>query len=256
MDPEREPHFVSDEAEQLVRGLADLSTELASLAAFMRAAETMRVQPPDAATAQRHLAAIAAETAHLRAEGSPEPRAQTPTMLGGVLRSRWFKGVGIGIAAVLATGGLAAAQVLPAPAQDAIARVAQAIGIDLPTSDDDDAAPADANGDANGDGVPDDGSEGGPRPKDGLDHDGDGVPDDRGERTGPKGPKDGVDRDGDGAPDDNGERGKPEDPAATPKTPKPDKTAKPNKPSEPGGPDDGEGPGNQPERGGPGADQP
>jgi hypothetical protein len=256
MDHEREPRFASDEARELVQGLASVSKDLASLATFIRAAEVMRTHRPDAATERRHLAAIAAETARLRAQpvATPSergPAEQGPTVLG-VLRSRWFKGTAIGIAAVLATGGLAAAQVLPAPAQDAVARVAHAIGIDLPMSDlDGDGIPSGEDPDperpaqdANGDGVPDDGSEGGAPLKDGLDHDGDGIPDDSGEHTGQTTPKDGLDHDGDGIPDDSGERAKPDAPARdAPKSPRPEKTAKPDAPATPkGGPADDAGP--------------
>ena len=248
-----EARFVNEEARELVRGLETVSNDLAALATFMRAAETMRTERPDAATEQRHLAAIATATARLRAD-TPAASEAGPSMLG-VLRSRWFKAAAIGVAAVLTTGGLAAARMLPAPAQNAVAAVAQAIGIDLPDADDDPASghrstQDDPLGDADGDGIPNGEDPVTTAPKDGLDHDGDGVPDDNGNHTGQITPKDGLDHDGDGVPDDNGERAKPSTPPGqelktakaenTPpgqetKTPKPEKTEKPDTPSGPQG---------------------
>ena len=260
MGPQRdEPRFVSDEARELVRGLETVSNDLAALATFMRGAETLRAEGPDAATEARHLAAIAQETARVRAS-VPAASEQRPSVLG-VLRSRWFKGTAIGLAAVLTTGGLAAARVLPAPAQNAIAAVAEAIGLDLPRADgtndtvqstsdfDGDGIPNgedpvpgqpvsenDPLGDVDGDGIPNGEDPESAQVKDGLDHDGDGVPDDNGNHTGQLAPKDGLDHDGDGVPDDNGNHAQPSTPPGRENTPKPQKTEKPEKTEKPDAP--------------------
>ena len=245
-DPDHDPRFVNEEAEELVRGLESVRNDLSSLAAFYRGAERLRSEAPDDETKARHLAAIADEIARQRVLTSSAP-APLRARSRGVVRSRWFKVASIGLAAVLATGGLAAAQTLPAPAQNAIAAVAHAIGIDIPRADEDRRSSdrpseLDPNGDADGDGIPN-GEDPNTPPKDGRDHDGDGIPDDNGERRGEDKTKDGLDRDGDGTPDDNGERARPTNPSEererpntpkpveergpAPRTPKPAKTDKP-----------------------------
>jgi hypothetical protein len=233
-----------------------------SLAKFIRAAEQLRMQQPDAAKQAEHLAAIAAETARLR---GTDPAPRRPVVVT-VLRSRWTRAAGIGIAAVLATGSLAAAKVLPAPVQDAVASVADVVGIDLPRSGEADALDLDLDGDGipaaddaddrrllnesisdlDEDGIPaardpDDVS----RIKDGADHEGDGIPDDSGEHKGHDPDKDlGPPSDEPGTPpDDNPAReptsnpgNKPDDPPDAPDAPGAEQ--KDEAPATPGRPDD------------------
>ena len=96
---------------------------------------------PDEEVTSRHLAAMRKEagvTAPRKFSSSPRSR-----------RRRSLVAVGVGGGLVLATGGLAAAGVLPGPLQGTVAAVAHPFGIQLPSGDSapgTDRTPADQNG--------------------------------------------------------------------------------------------------------------
>ena len=89
--------------------------------------------PVDDAVAERHLAALFAEADALAATDRHASSAPVAAF-----RSRRRLAVAAaGVAVALgATSGLAAANMLPAPAQDAVAATAEVFGVDLPSSDD------------------------------------------------------------------------------------------------------------------------
>jgi len=181
----RTPNFTPDEAEQLLRGRALERDDLFELRDFVRTAAAATRTQPSVGAERRHLAAIA-EATRLEPLSAPAPRSRSNVMVGSILRSKTFKALAGAVAAVVAMGGLAAAQTLPGPAQDAMAEVAERVGIDLPHANE----------------------------KRGADHDGDGIADDNGLHTGQTGEKRGADHDGDGVADDNGlHKGQSDDPA-------------------------------------------
>jgi hypothetical protein len=194
--------ITSDEAEQLLNGRAFERDDLFELRDFVRTAASMTRAQPTPQTEQRHLAAIA-EARHLEPLTTDAPRTRSKTMARSIIRSKAFKTLAGAVAAVVAMGGLAAAQTLPAPAQDAMAEVAERVGITLPHSRD---AKVKTGGDHDGDGVADDNGlhTGQTGEKRGADHDGDGVADDNGLHKGQNQEKRGADHDGDGVADDNG----------------------------------------------------
>jgi hypothetical protein len=115
-------------------GLADLVDELTSLLGDEEAARRTVAQmrgellvAPSETVAEQHLAAM-------RAAIGTTPA--TPEVID--LRARRVRraiaGTTIGLLALGATGGLAAAGVLPAPLQDALSRAARVVAIDLPRS--------------------------------------------------------------------------------------------------------------------------
>jgi hypothetical protein len=227
-----------------------VSNDLTALAGFIRAARRSANEPIDPSIEQQHLAAIA-YASRLEAQSNPVRPSRTAV----VLRSRLFKATATAVAAVIATAGLAAAQVLPAPAQDAVAKFANAVGIDLPTSDDagspsgsrqdevykhrpphhpgstvDDSGTGKAGAD-NGDGVPDDNGDHGGEDPDRRSGEAPGQsgsePGNSGGAPGRSGSvpgqssdqgKNGADHSRDGAPDDNGNHG-----GSAPDAPKPPK---------------------------------
>jgi hypothetical protein len=157
--------FTRKQAEDLLAGRMAADQEgLRELAGFLRATKAVAYASPSAATEQRHLAAIAeaAALAEHGVDGRFAPPRRSNVMVATILRSKLFKATAGAVAAVLATGGLAAANTLPGPAQDAVAFVAGTVGIDLPHADD----------------------HGNDKVKDGMDHDGDGVADDNGNHYG------------------------------------------------------------------------
>lgn len=168
-----------DETERLLIGRAFERDELFEIRDFVRTAAAMNRAVPSERTAQAHIAAIV-ETARLEPISPPPPSPRSSRMRS-MFRSKLFKTFAGAIVAVLAMGGLAAAQTLPDPAQDAVASVAQKVGIGIPHSQAHEA-----------------------KVKRGMDHDGDGVADDNGLHTGQTGTKRGADHDGDGVADDNG----------------------------------------------------
>ena len=191
-----------DEAEQILNGRAFERDDLFEIRDFVRTAAAMNRTRPGKRAEHRHLLAIVEATAiESVPETAPQPR--STTMVRSVLRSKPFKALAGALVALVGMGGLAAAQTLPAPAQDAMAAVADRVGITLPHSE---AFTAKHGADHDGDGVPDDnGRHGGQTVvKDGADHDGDGVADDNGNHTGQNQTKRGKDHDGDGVADDNG----------------------------------------------------
>ena len=176
MTPDR--IFDDEQAESLLGGRPTADPHDDVLAAFFRTAKATAAQAPDEATQTLHLAAIAEAASHIERSA---PRSRSRNMVSTIFKRRSAKIAAGAIAVVFATGGLAAADVLPEPAQDAVASIASNVGIDLPDSHEDDA-----------------------KVKDGMDHDGDGVADDNGKHRGQN--KTGMDHDGDGIPDDNGKR--------------------------------------------------
>lgn len=154
------------------------------LAAFFRTAKATAAQTPDEATQSLHLAAIAAAASQLERSA---PRSRSRDMIGTIFKRRSTKIAAGAIAVVFATGGLAAADVLPDPAQDAVASIASNVGIDLPDSHEDDAKAKDAVDDDGGDG--DNGRRRG-QDETGRDRDGDATPDDNGQRAGDDGGED------------------------------------------------------------------
>jgi hypothetical protein len=86
------------------------------------------VRPIDTLVEQRHVAAMI-EAARSTPPIAPRPRTSRVPL--------WTKIAAATVAAVAATGGLAAADQLPQPAQDAVASVAERVGMNLPHSPDD-----------------------------------------------------------------------------------------------------------------------
>ena len=168
-----------DEAEQILNGRAFERDDLFEIRDFVRTAAAMNRMAPSERAARAHIAAIVDATT-LEPISAPPPSPRSNRMRS-ILRSKVFKTFAGAIAAVVAMGGLAAAQTLPDPAQDAVASVAQKVGIGIPHSQ------------AHEEKV-----------KRGMDHDGDGTADDNGLHTGQTGTKRGADHDGDGVADDNG----------------------------------------------------
>ena len=171
----RTPNLTPDEAEELLRGRALERDDLFELRDFVRTAAATTRTRPSVGAERRHLAAIA-EATRLEPLSAPALRSRSNVMVRSILRSKPFKALAGAVAALVAMGGLAAAQTLPGPAQDAMAEVAERVGIDLPHA----------------------------KEKRGADHDGDGIADDNGLHTGQTGVKRGADHDGDGVADDNG----------------------------------------------------
>lgn len=102
---------------------------LEDLTEFLSSTKLVVRRPIDASVEREHLSAI-----H---EAAREPAPTTVIRRPAARPKRRALKVAAGaLAFVLATGGLAAAHVLPAPAQDAIASVARNVGIHLPSSDD------------------------------------------------------------------------------------------------------------------------
>jgi hypothetical protein len=115
-------------------GLDDLVDELASLLGDERAARHALaqirdelVEQPSTSTAERHLAAMIA------AVGNPAGGAQVIDLRTRRVR-RAVAGTTFGLLALGATGGLAAAGMLPPIVQDAVSRAASVLSIDLPRS--------------------------------------------------------------------------------------------------------------------------
>jgi len=142
-----EREFVSrrltdQDVEALLAG--DIGQERPDLAALDEALTDWRgsvLQPVaiDPAIAARHIAAAAAMAGSAAAgdiapEAAGPARSRVRTIVKGALSGLTAK-ILLGTAVALAaTGGAAAAGILPAPVQDAVSRGAGAIGIDLPTS--------------------------------------------------------------------------------------------------------------------------
>ena len=122
------------------------------LAAFVRDVRAAFLAEPAAETERRHLAA-ALEVSRLTADKGdpgvrPASKAHRPgrrasglpkwrrrTVLSSLFASLFAKIAAVAIAAAAATGGLAAAGALPAPAQQAISHAASTVGIHVPSPD-------------------------------------------------------------------------------------------------------------------------
>ncbi len=121
------PHEMADlndrEIDALLSGKNVAGEELSEL---VRVAKAAGHQPPDEATEQRHLAAIM-QAADLTSTDELRRKKMRKA-----LASRWAKAGAVAAAAVVTLGGLAAANSLPGPAQDAISNAADHAGFDLP----------------------------------------------------------------------------------------------------------------------------
>jgi hypothetical protein len=149
----RDPRSLSDrDLDRLLAGKAPDGGDPVDreLAAFVREVRTAFLAPPAARTERRHLAA-ALEVARLNADKDnpgvrtagnahgPDPQASGPprwrrrTVLSSLFASLFAKIAGVAIAAAAATGGLAAAGALPAPAQHVVSQAASTVGIHVPS---------------------------------------------------------------------------------------------------------------------------
>lgn len=125
-----EMHLLSSERlERVLAGDAPEDEEATRVAAAVRRLRTDLLEAPSEAAAARHLAAMvsAARTAGSTRLVRSLPARSTIRRRAAVLALA---------AAMTLTGGLAWAGSLPGPAQDAIAGLANHIGIDLPSSED------------------------------------------------------------------------------------------------------------------------
>ena len=149
----RDPRSLSDQdLDRLLAGKAPNGEDPVDreLAAFVRDARTAFLAQPAAETERRHLAA-AIEASRLTVDrGDPVVRPASKThgpgrqasglpkrrrriVLSSLFASLFAKIAGVAIAAAAATGGLAAAGALPAPAQQAISHAASTVGIHVPS---------------------------------------------------------------------------------------------------------------------------
>lgn len=134
--------------DRLLTGKAPLDGgDLEELAAFIRDVRVHFEVPPDEDAAARHLAAMyaAAESAtsetttSLDRERSTQLRSRRKFMLRNPLsslRAKLATAVVAGVLALSAFGGAAYAGALPGPVQDAVAGVANNVGVSLPDSND------------------------------------------------------------------------------------------------------------------------
>ncbi|HEY7873701.1 MAG TPA: hypothetical protein VIG64_01130, partial [Actinomycetota bacterium] len=118
--------------ERILSGVAP-SGDGEPLEAFVGQVREMYSVSPDTAIRERHLARIH----QVAGSSAPAPfvpsRTRTPAWL--PLRSLAARAGTVAVAAVVTTGGLAAAGALPGPMQDAVSTVASKIGLDLPRAD-------------------------------------------------------------------------------------------------------------------------
>ena len=149
----RDPRSLSDQdLDRLLAGKAPSGGDPVDreLTAFVRDVRTAFLAQPAAETERRHLAA-ALEVSRLTAgRGDPgvRPASKAPkpgqqasglpkwrrrTVLSSLFASLFAKIAGVAIAAAAATGGLAAAGALPAPAQQAVSHAASTVGIHVPS---------------------------------------------------------------------------------------------------------------------------
>ncbi|MCH8130838.1 MAG: hypothetical protein IIC70_13205, partial [Acidobacteria bacterium] len=137
-------HLSDHDIEQLLRG-NDVDPSLDGVAtwaaAIRRAADTS--VSPSAVTAHVTAAAAAAAAASARIPTHPAPgSAKAPSTLGRIYRNAAMRVAAIAAAFVVATGGIAAAGVLPDSIQEPIADFYGIVGFDFhpgETADDDDA---------------------------------------------------------------------------------------------------------------------
>ena len=148
-----DPRSLSDqELDRLLAGRAPDGGDPVDreLAAFVREVRTAFLAQPAAQTERRHLAA-ALEVSRLNAgkgdpgvrtagtahgpdpQASGSPRWRRRTVFSSLFASLFAKIAGVAIAAAAATGGLAAAGALPAPAQQAVSHAASTVGIHVPS---------------------------------------------------------------------------------------------------------------------------
>jgi hypothetical protein len=140
---------VSDSAlDRLLAGRAPADEDRLGLSRFSQDLRAAYIAAPATATAERHIAAIVADAARLhtdKTQPSAPPAlaglaALLPTWRRKVVFSGFFgsitaKIIAGTVVAAAATGGLAAGNHLPAPAQEVVADVAGLVGIDFPMPD-------------------------------------------------------------------------------------------------------------------------
>jgi hypothetical protein len=102
--------------------------DLDDLVEFIRTAKAVSHQAPSPDVERRHLSAIVAATAEAPIELSRRRNMKS------LIASRWTKIAAATVIAFGTTSGLAAANVLPAAAQNALAAAAEKVGFDLPRS--------------------------------------------------------------------------------------------------------------------------
>ena len=149
-------HLSDHDIEQLLRG-NDVDPSLDGVAtwaaAIRRAADTS--VSPSAVTAHVTAAAAAAAAAAARIPTHPAPgSAKAPSMLGRIYRNGAMRVAAIAAAFVVATGGIAAAGVLPDSVQEPIADLYGIVGFDFHPGQtaDDDGGGDDDDGELDGDG--------------------------------------------------------------------------------------------------------
>jgi hypothetical protein len=151
----RDPRSLSDqELDRLLAGKVPDGGDPVDreLAEFIREARTAFLARPAAQIERRHVAA-ALEVSRLNvdkgeggvrtaskarrpdSQASGPPRWRRRTVLSSLFASLFAKIAGVAIAAAAATGGLAAAGALPAPAQQVVAHAASTVGIHVPSSE-------------------------------------------------------------------------------------------------------------------------
>ncbi|HVF08422.1 MAG TPA: hypothetical protein VNC60_07595 [Actinomycetota bacterium] len=140
-------HDEGDELERLLEGSAEAREQLPELAIFVD--DLLEMPAPSPGAEDLHVAAMMSESSHLLADkGDPVARpvsnAHGPAMqVSGLPMRRSTPMVKLLLAKVMAPlvavftlmGGLAYAQVLPDPLQDAVAGAGGVVGLDLPDSD-------------------------------------------------------------------------------------------------------------------------
>ena len=133
------PKLRDSDVEALIAGRHATGAEhLDDLARFVTTAKAVLPEALDPAVEQRHLAVLV-EAAHLiepSGSGHTASKRRSRTMLSTLFASLWMKVAAVVVTALAATGGLAAANEL-GPAQDTVASVGDAFGLDLPSSHDD-----------------------------------------------------------------------------------------------------------------------
>jgi hypothetical protein len=128
------PHDMANlserEIDALFAGRSDARDDLSEL---VKAAKAVAQQAPAPEVERRHLAAIV-EEAHTHASHTGLATRSRRDKMRKIFRPAWVKVLAIVGVALAATTGLAAAGAMPQPAQDALSRVAEKLGVDMPPS--------------------------------------------------------------------------------------------------------------------------
>jgi len=131
------PHEMADlsdrEIDALFAGRSNVGG--GDLRELVQAAKVASQQPPAPEVQRRHLAAIVEEAQITSAsQQGLAPRSRRNKMRR-IFRPAWVKALAIVGVALAASTGLASAGVMPDPAQDALSKVAEKLGVDIPASD-------------------------------------------------------------------------------------------------------------------------